>query len=44
LTPVSKTTKPLSRASKYILSTCNKTLFNAVFDQLIDQGDIIAGS
>ena len=34
-TPGSKTTKPLSRACKYILSPCNKTLFNVVFDQSI---------
>ena len=34
-TPGSKTTKPLPRACKYILSPCNKTLFNVVFDQSI---------
>jgi hypothetical protein len=37
-TPGSKTTKPLSRVCKYILSPCNKTLFNVVFDQSIIAG------
>ena len=31
-TPGSSTIKPLSKASKYILSPCNKTLLNVVFD------------
>ena len=31
----SKTIKPLFRALKYILSPCNKTLLNVVFDQSI---------
>ena len=31
-TPGSGTIKPLFKASKYMLSPCNKTLFNVVFD------------